>query len=85
MNKYKEALNTLVKYAHESPNVSWALIHEENIIQELIDKETPMKPIGDKCPKCNCIVRYWASGGKKRIHRNRCGATHCGQRIDWSD
>ena len=82
-NKYQEALNTLVKYAHQSPNVGWALIYEENILQEIIDKETPMKPLWEtkgyrRCSTCKLRL---VSTNNQFI--NYC--SDCGQKVDWGD
>lgn len=82
MNKYQEALNTLEKHAHESPKIEWVLIHEVNAIQELVDKETPMKPIFDRmdllCGRCESV-------GIKDYNElvNEVYCSRCGQRIDW--
>ncbi len=80
MNKYQEALDTLVRYAHESPNVGWVLIHEENILQELVDRATPKKPPKhDKvvCSTCNSKANYG--------HPYTEYCCHCGQALDWSE
>ena len=77
-NKYQEALIKLV--AH-----NYSTREEKNehikVLQELVDKETPMKVIIPKeidfayCPKCNEKILL----GKP----NYC--CHCGQKLDWSD
>ena len=92
MNKYQEALNKIKNY--EFKKNSWVydigarITPETDILQELVDKETPMKPtlrIDEKfnlkeyfCPICNkesvTINNYYPL--------DRCEI--CGQRIDWS-
>lgn len=76
MNKYQEALNQIKHelYAEEDDyNVS--------LMQELVDKETPKKPLPPKdtfflhqCP--NCKVDFIGSS------IDRC---QCGQKIDWTN
>lgn len=67
-NKYQEALNNLILTARKAEDI--------RVIQELVDKETPMKPYKDgkkyKCTKCVIV----------RVSGNRC--PNCGQKIDWS-
>lgn len=84
MNKYQEALNTLVRYAHESPNVGWVLIHEENILQELVDKATPRKNIGWDCPVCSESIVDVVDDDFAYIWKHRF-CPHCEQKIDWSE
>jgi hypothetical protein len=83
MEKYQKALNTLKTYAQDNPKVKWVLIHEGNLIQELVDRATPMKTLKgegvyrfiDYCPKC-----------KKMVDDNYEEDEHCkycGQAIDW--
>ena len=82
MNKYQEALNNVRKVYVESDHYD-----EEDIrlLQELVDKEKPMKPreaIDSRdrfthyyCPKCN----------KKTILIPQEFCLNCGQKLDWSD
>ena len=97
-NKYQEALNELVhcklitkckECKHKS---RCTMERDSNIIQELVDKETPMKVIekmykypdvnrtpyvrGFECP--NCYQRL-----HNRYKRPYCA--ECGQKLDWSD
>lgn len=80
MNKYQEALNNIRFYcghANYDGYLNPKVFEELNIIQELVDKETPKKPIKIKidymeyyaCPNC----KYTFEGF------NRC--TYCGQRF----
>ena len=87
--EYQECLETLLRFAHESPNVKWALIHErirlENLIEtypeylELKAKATPKKPTfidsypSGECPNCSESI-----GGRSYCH-------NCGQAMDWSE
>ena len=69
-NKYQKALNWLME-GNDSCGTEW------DLLQELVDKETPTKPYKDgkkyKCTKCVIV----------RVSGNRC--PNCGQKIDWSD
>lgn len=77
LRKYQRALDNLALHSIRSEDVE--------TIQELVDKETPMKPInkykidfgigncGD-CLKCESLVNY---------QMTYCSG--CGQRIDWSE
>lgn len=84
MNKYQEALNRIKK---EHIFIEDYLKKEIDLIQELVDKETPMKPSGDSwddswwksydryCPKCKNPVYI-----PDDAYCNKCG-----QKLDWSD
>lgn len=90
-NKYQVAFKRL-KNDIERGNCDYNVEPYLNVIQELVDKETPKKPkrIKEfitfdgivykiaKCPNCkgNNKVREYVSG-------NRCYT--CGQKLDWSD
>lgn len=76
MNKYQEALNWLME-GNDSCGTEW------DLLQELVDKEKPMKPthrdIGhwknvSHCKRCDETLL---------IHLNYCGI--CGQAIDWEE
>ena len=85
MNKYQEALDTLVKYAQNNPDVKWVLIHEENLLQELVDRATPKKAIEKHhfndnlyCPNCeSCVYEFYM--------KREQWCSDCGQKIDWTD
>ena len=78
MNKYQEALNKIKnigeKDLYNERNILWA-----NTLQELVDKETPMKVIIQErvldtdyyCPKCNGELLY----GEQKY------CDMCGQRL----
>lgn len=83
MSEYQEALDTLVRYAHESPNVGWVLIHKVNILQKLLDKETPMRVTKNiECPVCGMYAQRVCRG----VHTpaKRCINEDCNQKLDWS-
>ena len=78
MNKYQEALNNLLLTARKTEDI--------RIIQELVDKETPMKPqkteYGDYlCGKCGWLV--WEAYTPEK--HERCSGKECGQVVDWSN
>lgn len=58
---------------------------EKDFIKELVDKETPMKPIDTiivpLCPRCHKDTVKSTDYSLREY--NRC--TECGQKIDWSD
>ena len=77
MNKYQEALKKLRKI--EQTENTW----DENcdVLQELVDKATPKKPIQkaagrNVCPNC---MRSTA----REVSPRYCSI--CGQRLDWSE
>ena len=84
MNKYQEAFkrikNVVVFYINYNDYKN-----DLEYVQELVDKEIPMKPINQypidfglgnygECKRCNNGVNY---------QQNRCD--DCGQVVDWSD
>lgn len=80
MNKYQKALNALRKnFLNEhSP--------ECDVLQELVDKSTPKKPIPlfipmvflpYRCPVCKTLVN------RKKEKFDYC--PKCGQKLDWSE
>ena len=77
MNKYQEALNFLDWHCEVTHQ------EQQDILQELIDKETPMKPIDGKWCKCGKPTELNPSFGDYGVYRTpRC---ECGQVIDWKD
>ena len=86
MNKYQKALNNLKtmgdKDLYNERNTEWC-----NILQKLVDKETPKKVIkfisgitnSEEaysfyiCPKCKMLLS------------NDIYCSKCGQHLDWSD
>lgn len=90
--EYQECLETLLRFAHESPNVKWALIHErirlENLIEtypeylELKAKATPFKPLNQRYDN----IRDIGGGDCKcnsMVYESHMFCTECGQAIDW--
>lgn len=89
MNNYQDKLETVKKYAldpkharYTSASIRLVLKYCLERLQELVDKETPKKPIKNlyghyKCPVCDndFDAREWKS--------KYCGL--CGQKLDWSD
>ena len=92
-NKYLEALNFLSQF--EKPNAEefgkdFVKVNT-NILQELVDKETPMRVLVEVwdlsstdekdilCPKCNALL------GTTEEHYESNYCYDCGQRLDWSD
>ena len=81
INKYQVSLNKI------TPTTSnYDLIAATKTIQELVDKETPMKPRktehGDYlCGKCDDLV--WEAYTSEKYER--CSLRKCGQVVDWSD
>lgn len=75
MNKYQEALNDM--YAVLNDSKRW---HErKSLLQELVDKETPMKPCyGSDYPSGDCPICGNNIGDNPRCR-------DCGQKIDWSE
>lgn len=102
MNKYKEALNVVKKInlrseyyvQFEENNIENVYEEEINILQELVDKETPKKPYyeGDgyadgvmvydvaRCPNCDNVFEEYENNGWGENYCHKCG-----QRLDWSD
>lgn len=87
MNKYQEALNRL------KLQENWQEGNELQILQELVDKEIPLKPallVSHKkpnkrqyqCLRCGnaCLVRY---APFERNENRHC--YDCGQAIDWTN
>ena len=75
-NKYQEALDKII-----NSNDNEHLLRCEccDILQELIDKENPMKPLklseGDFCGNCKYEI-------PENVEKY---CPHCGQKLDWSD
>ena len=75
MNKYQKAFKTILEDLH--PDGGLTTLKEVELIEELIDKETPTKTSKSHCGKCN-IGYLVQSRGDKYCHV-------CGYKIDWSD
>ena len=78
MNKYQEALDTLVKYAQNNPDVKWVLIHEENLLQELVDEKNKGEYV--TCNACGDII-YIQYGKTYSVGCPNCGV----EEPDWSE
>ena len=89
-SKYQDALNSLNPNYIGEQEYSWRKATE--ILQELVDKETPKKYKikTDKdgrtiwvCPKCNeTLVKFW-SEVETVSHLPYCYM--CGQKLDWRE
>ena len=89
MNKYQYEFEKIKEYTlnpkcarYTTASIYPVLRHYLEILQELVDKETPKKPIKKlyghyKCPVCD---HDWDSRDWKSKY---CGL--CGQRLDWSE
>ena len=90
MNKYQEALNNVktapsfmggnVRYTTALES-SIPFLEDIDVLQQLVDKETPMKPplkweYAKPQNRCKC------SAGVEKYHRY---CWNCGQHLDWSD
>ena len=94
MSKYQEALNKIIRsccpYCYDDNGCKNCEIKQTcnatakswvDTLQELVDKETPMKPIRKgqlnwgHCPCCDISLYF--------DNQPRCQS--CGQKLDWSD
>lgn len=80
MNKYQEALNTIMCETCHIGQVGKPI----QVIKELVDKETPIKPIQrgkDEflCGKC----KFTVADNDRNFLLTRCGNVDCGQVVDW--
>ena len=74
MNKYQDALNKLVGIRTDFRGGKIFMQEKINILQELVDKETPKKPLGlSICPNC-----------QNRLYIDQKYCDKCGQKLDWS-
>jgi hypothetical protein len=99
MNKYQEALDNLVHCksitrCKECKHKDLCTMERDSkILQELVDKETPKKPVTIiglyyntgriKCPTCNHqlpMKKNCVSKRKTILYCNRCG-----QKLDWEE
>lgn len=85
-NKYQEALDTIRTYYDTWTGASIGFMYgkEINLLQQLIDKETPMLVTDihvDEfyCPKCHSEITHDINnyGARPRYCED------CGQRLDW--
>ena len=83
MNKYQEALDVIntsddEKFIKDSSSYFEKYkLNPVAVIQKLVDKETPMKPLklseGDFCRNCKCEI-------PENVEKY---CPHCGQKLDW--
>ena len=82
MNKYQKALERIKKHC---PTLFAEVVKDLATLQELVDKETPIKVTDihvDEfyCPKCHSEITHDKYNSE---HPKYC--EECGQRLDWSD
>ncbi len=86
MNKYQEALIIFCEQNTFKDIPKEILEDKYQILKELVDKETPMKPIIIPYDKNKNVLVFECPKCKRRTHtnfpRDYCG--ECGQAIDWS-
>lgn len=73
MNKYQEALNYLDWHCNVEHK------EQQDLLQELIDRETPMKPYYPNEYPSACCRKCFQNLGDNNYCRN------CGQRVLWED
>ena len=77
MSRFQEALNFLHWHCEVTHQ------EQQDILQELIDKETPMKPViifgTECCTKCKHCLEV------NHVRFTRCNNVDCGQVVDWND
>ena len=94
-NKYQEAFKRL-KNDIERGNCDYNVEPYLNILQELVDKETPMKVIEkyahkerDYLNECSFVYTEVIIGNCPNcwedINENYTYCPNCGQKLDWSD
>ena len=84
MSKYQEHKETI---KHNYPPENYSMLREAlDVSMELLDKATPMKPLGYhtnyKCPSCDKRVR---SGKGSSSHIKDTVCRNCYQVLDWSE
>lgn len=92
MNKYQEVLTDIRHSARHLNNLIYGcddicdeyvddILTDCDLLQELVDKATPIKPIHHlnsfyRCKNCNELFQ-------NHHYQNHC--PNCGQALDWSD
>lgn len=85
MNKYQEALSNIRYYYAQSQKYKklqkYNAKRQLETLQELVDKDTPKKPIQKAagrtvCPNCERSIA-------REVSPRYCSV--CGQRLDWSE
>lgn len=79
MNKYEKAL--------ENVRAEWGTSDRDiDILQELVDRATPEKPIEDEIQDIRYVAKYTCpTCGGKFTGTLAKYCYHCGQKLDWSD
>lgn len=77
MNKYQEALDEFVAFAHYEMDENYLEIYR-NLLQELVDKETPLN-----LPLHHGVYMQCKCEAMNDVHSNYCW--NCGQHIKLSE
>lgn len=95
MNKYQEALDYAKKHLDSKQD-----LEKVGVLQELVDKATPLKPQKEyvqyvvdgtyySCPCCGYLIDKFCimqdNNYKKIVIKTSSYCSKCGQTIDWSD
>ena len=95
MNKYQEALDYAKKHLDSKQD-----LEKVGVLQELVDKATPLKPQKEyvqyvvdgtyySCPCCGYLIDKFCimqdNNYKKIVITTSSYCSNCGQAIDWSD
>lgn len=86
MNKYQEALDNVYEELKRRPLVfeSRLLKTSKPLLQELVDKATPFKPLNKEIEGVN-FVHYGQCKCGCEVWENYEFCTDCGQALDWSE
>lgn len=88
MNKYQEALTNMaiaikVAYTIDNEEVPKPIIESTALLQELVNKATPKKPIvksnNGMCSEFRC------SNCNDRLYHNQPYCEICGGKVDWNE
>lgn len=94
MNKYLKALENIgmidldnLSNGYDSPKfVKDFYYGEYQLLQELVDKATPKKPIKDEVQDIRYVTKYICPNcGGKFTGKISDYCYHCGQAFDWSE
>ena len=86
MNKYEEALNYFLD-REEGENITVTIDWLDNaeMLQELVDKEIPMKPCNQEVIDCGLGNAGNCKNCNRGVNYQNKYCDNCGQRLDWSD